>query len=151
MNYNKKFNSQLIQGQSGEHIVAGFLKKRGFRFKAFWSGKEYDIELYRRKKVLVEVKCDRYSTFKKKTDNMFIETGYRGSLSGPWRSKADFFFYVFPDEDLLYCITMDNLRKLLKNPEVAEYVSSAGDKGWSSGFKLNRSKVENYFKMYKLL
>jgi len=150
MDLGEKFSLDLIQGQKGEEVIKKYLEKKGFTFIHFNNNGDYDIKLRRKSELLVEVKTDRYGTFIKKTDNMFIETSYRGKLSGPWKSKADLFFYYFPDEGLIYFTKMNLLKAHLKNPYYSEYISKAGDGGMSSGFKLNRKKAEDFFKIIKL-
>lgn len=149
-NLNKKFNHQYQQGTLGEKLIGIFLTNRfGFKLIKYNYDGRYDILMKRNgKEVHFEVKTDRYSYFKKDTNNMFIETSYKGNLSGPWKSIAKYFIYYLPDKKSVYIIKMSDLKELFKRPEVAHYTSSAGDNGWSSGFLIDLDIAKLYFKLY---
>jgi hypothetical protein len=154
MNYSDKFYQQLGQGKVGEAIVAAWLNKyKNLEIVDFNDTIDYDIKMTDgEKNITYEVKCDRWEHFKMlKTGNMVFETRNNKKPSGIWATKADYYCYYFPDFCELYFIKVEKLRELcMTRPDVCIRFTNGGDKGNSSGFKINRYEWNSLFEFYKI-
>ena len=140
MNYNQKFIEDLSAGNLGEKVFANFLLKKGFNIKGFNNDYKYDIITdYHSKIITFEIKTDRYEFLKSvKTNNIFIEVSCNNKPSGISKTEADIFVYFLPDYEECYCISVKELRKILRsNPEYFRYTTQSGDLGKVKGYLIN--------------
>ena len=152
MNYNKKFNKQLEEGEIGERVFASYIKTfKGFNIINFNTNIDYDIlaEL-NNKEIKFEIKTDRYEFYKNIiTNNMFIEVLCNDKVSGLSATKADIFVYFFPDYEMAYVIKVNDLRDLIRVGGFRR-TSRSGDKGRVTGYLIDRHKNAEYFKIYNI-
>jgi hypothetical protein len=151
MNYNEKFKEDLKWGEFGERVMANWLMRyKGFSQPIFNpnKNKDYDFSLIRgHKKILFELKTDRYEHFKKvQTGNLFIEVSCSGIMSGIHTTKSDIYIYFFPDLEEAYFIKTEDLRELIKTPGL--YLTErSGDDGKTKGVLINRNEFRNHFRV----
>lgn len=151
-NYNAKFKEDLKWGQIGERVIAKWLEKyKGFQTIDFGNDNKYDIEMKKDdKKVLLEVKTDRYEFFKKKiTGNIFIETTCSEKLSGIHTTKSDIFVYFFPDLEEAFFIKVKDLKNLIKEYPFRR-TNRSGDKGKVTGLLIDREEFRSHFRVEKI-
>ena len=151
MNYNEKFKEDLKWGEFGERVMANWLMRyKGFSQPIFNpnKNKDYDFSLVRGgKKILFELKTDRWEHFKNKvTNNLFIETMCSGELSGIHTTKSDIFIYFFPDLEEVYFIKTKDLKELIKTPGLYT-TERSGDGGRVRSVLINRNDFRNHFRV----
>lgn len=146
----KKFNSDLNQGELGEKVIAQFLETKGFTILEFNKTMDFDLKVERSGvTTTIEIKTDRWEYFKDTiTNNMFIETNCNGKLSGVMGTKADYFIYYYPDFEIMYLISIEDIRKLIS--EVGVLKTMAGDGGRVTGYVINRRIHKDKFMTYKI-
>lgn len=149
IDYNKKWTTDLRQGEAGEMVIARLMLQKGYDIVEMNKTMDYDIKITDGffEKTL-EVKTDRYEYFTGRiTDNMFIEVSCNGKLSGVRGSKADYFVYYYPDWEVAYFITREKLLSLI---HFGRRASQSGDKGKVVGYLLNRHEFSGEFKIVKI-
>ena len=147
----EKFERDLDDGELGEKLIAKFLQTKGFIIIGFNKNIDYDILTSKNdKKVLFEVKTDRYEKYKGETGNMFIEVRCNGKMSGIMATKADYFVYFYPEWELAYIIKVDELKELIKRPDLFWRAGGSGDDEKVVGMVCKRNEVKDYFKIYKI-
>lgn len=151
----KKFQDDLIDGQVGEKTIVEFLLKKDkkFQFVTFNNDKLYDFILDRDgKDIKFECKTDCYEHFKGyNTNNIFIEVRHKGNPSGVMVTEADFFVYYFPFHEKVYFIKTKELKRLLiENQGLFIRKELSGDEGRVTGYTINRFEAEEYFKVFSI-
>jgi hypothetical protein len=149
MNYSSKFYRDLKYGEIGEKIISSYLIDKGYNILNFNKDKDYDIKVEKNGIIkTLEIKTDRYEFFKnKKTNNMFIETECNGKKSGVKATKADYLIYFYPDYEVAYLISINNINELLR---FGIRSSFSGDGGKVVGYLFNRFEFGKYFKILNI-
>lgn len=143
----EKFKKDLSLGQKGERVIAEYLQKyHGVMDIQFNDDYKYDIKGFKNGKELTfEVKTDRYEYFKKiKTYNMFIELTCSNKPSGINSTQADYFIYYYPDLEVFYFISTNDLRKLIETSNFDKKFQS-GDNGRVEGVCIHRNLFSSNF------
>jgi len=153
MNFNEKFNKDLIQGLQDEKYLGKYLEK-------FYNCKvvdynpnnnnEYDIRIIiGGKEELVELKTDRYEFYKNKiTNNLFIETMCSNKVSGIKTTRSTIMAYFYPEQEKVYLIRTNLLKDFISsNAAQLKYTTGCGDGGRTSGFLINKVEYQNIFKV----
>ena len=96
----------------------------------------------------IEVKTER--DIWADTGNMAIEIRYRDSPSGISSSHADYFVYYFIhfNKDNLWFISVEDLKKLIKENIKDLKVVNGGDNNWSEIVLIPRKKYYKHFHVY---
>jgi len=124
MDYNKKFDIQLKQGQKLEDQLA-----------QFFTGKN------------IEVKSERYLW--EQTGNLFIEYQYKGQPSGIAATEADYWaLCLIRDEQLLqmYILPTDTLKRITRRFIDTDCDVVGGDNDNSRGIKVPIDDIANGYK-----
>jgi hypothetical protein len=152
MSYEKKFRSDLKDGELGEDLVAEFLIGKGYKVLERRKDNWWDIKVERIGiETTLEIKTDRWEKFNRITGNMFIEVSCSGKDSGIMVTKADYFIYFYPEWELIYIIKCDKLKELLKErPDLFWRNGSGGDGGRVVAYVCSRHDVKDYFKIVKI-
>jgi hypothetical protein len=79
---------------------------------------------------------------------MFIETKCNGKDSGVIGTKADYFIYFYPDFEIMYLISIEDIKKLIKEHGVLS--TQSGDGGRVTGYLINRRIYKDKFFTYKI-
>tara|TARA_R100000234_G_scaffold4167_1_gene3262 strand:+ start:914 stop:1426 length:513 start_codon:yes stop_codon:yes gene_type:complete len=156
---NNNFDKDLADGQKGEQAVRHFVETvMEKQFKKYNDNANYDILFQNpyEDPVTFEVKTDYWE---KNIDeggsgNMAIEYKCRGKPSGIRTTKATYFAYYFPNirDKHLWVITVDNLKKLLKNC-VSKRVNGGetyydSDEKVAKCFLIDRYRYRKHFDVY---
>jgi hypothetical protein len=142
MNTNK-FTEDLQQGNLGEKVIAKWLEKyKGYKTIKFGNTSDYDFVTQRPdgKQIMVECKTDRWEKYNYETGNIFIETHCNGRLSGLWSTMSEIYVFYFPDYGEIYMVKTDDLKSLIRRPDICSRRTMSGDRGAVSGFVMNRYK-----------
>ena len=153
IDFNKKWENDLNEGQKGERVVSEYFTKRwGLTGITFNDNSDYDFMGSKDDRtILFEVKTDRYEHFKGvNTYNMFIEVSCSGKPSGILTSKAEQFVYYYPDLEEMFIIPMTELR-LLCILEDLKLTEQSGDKGKTKGYLLHRNLFRDRFKVFQVI
>jgi hypothetical protein len=148
------FKRDLIIGEDGEVDVSVFLTDNGFTEIYFNKDKLWDVRGRSPLTGLLtdfEVKTDIYCKDKKTdTGNIAVEIRYRGNPSGVSSSHADYFVYYFIhfDKDNLWFISIEDLKKLIKENINELRVVNGGDNNWSEIVLIPRRRYYKHFYVY---
>ena len=146
----KGWTTDLFEGQIGEIVVAGYLmNKMGFTHIHINNDGKYDVRCRKKKYWTIEVKTDRYEWNRgKKTNNIFIETECHGKPSGIKTTEADIWITYFPDQDTLWSIYTNDLKKFLEeNKSTLAFLSNAGHDGKAKGFLISKEEWGHLFRV----
>jgi hypothetical protein len=145
-----KFKTDLQQGELGEKVIAEFLQTKGYTIMEYNKTMSYDLKVERGgNTTTIEIKTDRWEYFKDNiTNNMFIEVECSGKPSGVMGTNADYFIYYYPDFEIMYLISVNDIRKLIK--EVGVLRTMSGDGGRVTGYLINRRIHKDKFLTYKI-
>ena len=153
MNYNDKFNKDLIQGLQDEKYLGKYLEKF-YKCKVIDynpnNNNEYDIRItIGNKEELLELKTDRYEFYKNViTNNLFIETMCSNKPSGIKTTKSTIMAYYYPEQEKVYLIRTNALKDFISsNGATLGYTTGCGDGGRTSGFLINKIEYQNIFKV----
>lgn len=142
------FNKDILTGEQGQQFIREFLENRGFLFIDECHTNEYDLKMsYNNKEYTYEIKTDVY---KKNTGNLVIEFESRNKPSGINVTRADFFVTYFPFLGEIWNISSNSLKMLINDikPKVFEH---SGDQNSNTKlYRLKKSEVAQYFKVYKV-
>jgi Holliday junction resolvase len=134
----KGFKKDLERGKYYEHKALKTLTKHGFKELKIFDGykKEYDIEgIYNNKKVFIECKYNKYTTY---TNKFFIEVfTTKFNESGITATKSDYYIlYSYFDYWIIYTNDLkraleEHLRSIIQNKDVTktqivEYIKTNG-------------------------
>jgi hypothetical protein len=122
MNYNK-FIGDLEKGKQGEIEIGEYFVTKGFTYTTNPDNdSKWDIKIKGPKgEKTLEIKTDEYY-LKKRTNNIAIEVycKWRKKHSGLMASKADYFIYYFPEENIAYMCGTEKLKEVIRRRMVME-------------------------------
>lgn len=148
MNFNEKFNKDLNRGESGEKVIGNYFKSIGWSVKYNPNkNADYDLMIKKGDKIIsLEVKTDEYY-LKRKTNNMVFEVSCNGKPSGINSTKADYYIYYFPAENLFYLSSIKTIRSILP----LCITTMGGDKNLSKLYLVDRTEWCDKFKIIEIL
>jgi hypothetical protein len=143
----KKFTKDLKKGEGGEEIIANYFIKIGYKVEEnFKKNSDYDLKLLKNNKsILIEVKTDEYY-LKKRTNNMVFEVSCNGKPSGLNSTKADYYIYYFPEENLAYMASISTIKSII--PQCI--TTYGGDGGRAKLYLVDRDIWKDYFKIFEV-
>ena len=146
------YEEDLKLGEENEMIVSKFLEGKGMKYISSCTYKNYDLLMSDNKnnEIKFEVKTDVLVTKDNDTGNVAIEIRYKGEPSGVSSTEAKWFVYYFAnlDKENLWMISVDNLKKLIKNNKFK--IVKGGDNNNSELVLIKRYNYISKFKVYNL-
>lgn len=147
INYGQKFKKDLEKGEDGEEIICKYFNNLGYKIEPNLNkNSDFDIKIIKNDKViLLEIKTDEYY-LKKRTNNMVFEVSCNNKPSGLNSTKADYYVYYFPEENIAYIASISKIKSIIPKCRT----TYGGDGMRAKLYLVDRTEWGKEFKIIKI-